>query len=1070
MRYILGLDIGITSAGWAVVNLDRRRIEHLGVRAFTKAEQPKTGASLAEPRRLARSARRRLRRRAGRLERVRDLFVQHGLLSENSLSTAFLTTNDKLDPWQLRAEGLDRILTREEFARALYHIAKRRGFLSNRKHDRTGDAGKMLAAIDSNKQALVEGGYRTAGEMLYVAKDERFQEPKRNKGDSYTNNIDRLMLMDEIRLLFDAQRKLGSSCASQELENQFMEAFKWQLPFASGEDILRKVGYCTFLKDQEERRAPKAAYTTERYILLGKLNSISLSANGDHRPLSQEERQIALAYAYQKQSVTYADLRKKLALPVEVRFRGLTYSRKRGQMEEDMACEKAAVFHLSGYHAFKKAFTACGIWEQVSGDQDLMDNLAYALTFYKTDEDIRSWLAEQGVEDSVIDGALTITGFSKVGNLSTKAMRMILPYLEEGHVYSKACELAGFSHYNPDGATPRSLKLPPIEADEIRNPVVIRALSQSRKVINAITREWGPPVAVHIELSREIGKTFDERQKINRVIEDNRRDRQADDDSFLKEFGIEPRGDTRAKWRLYREQNGQCAYSRRALDEKRLLEPGYAEIDHILPYSRSFDDSFANRVLVHCAENREKRNRTPFEYFGSNEARWAQFEAWVRANIKDYKKRGYLLKTSFDQRDEEEWKKRSLTNTQWIATYLSNYLRRHLQFADAEVKSPVVCFSGRVTALARGLWGLEKHREENDLHHAMDAAVAAVLTPGRIKAITEYRKAQEMGRVTQIVDEETGEVYEVIHTQRFFFPEPWKRFRRELLARLSDDPAAGIASLGLASYAEDPPKLRPLLVSRMPMRKIDGPIHAETIRSAREVEGKRVAVSRIRLVDLKDKHLEKLYAPETNRELYAAIRERMLQFGGEGKKAFEQEFRKPTRSGKPGPIVRRVKIVESQPSGYQIREGIADNGSMVRTDVFRKKGKYYLVPIYVSDCKSGILPNRAIAAHKPEEEWVEMDQTYEFLFSLYPYDLVRVVLGSKEFVGYYKGTHRGNGSLTLSPPNNDRDSEEKDFGVRLAALVEKFYVSVLGEVTPVAGEKRLDVANGGGRKSGGAED
>ena len=75
MRYTLGLDIGISSVGWAVLRNtpdgEPFKIEDLGARVFERAEQPKTGASLALPRREARGARRRLRRRNRRVRHRR---------------------------------------------------------------------------------------------------------------------------------------------------------------------------------------------------------------------------------------------------------------------------------------------------------------------------------------------------------------------------------------------------------------------------------------------------------------------------------------------------------------------------------------------------------------------------------------------------------------------------------------------------------------------------------------------------------------------------------------------------------------------------------------------------------------------------------------------------------------------------------------------------------------------------------------------------------------------------------------------------------------------------------------
>lgn len=1071
MRYVLGLDIGITSVGWAVLNLDRRRIEALGTRAFNAAEDPKTKAPLAEPRRLARSARRRLRRRAGRLKRAKELFVRFGLVASDRTEAAFVTAREKPDPWQLRAEGLDRVLTGEEFARALFHIAKRRGFKSNRKHDGAKEDGEMKKGIERTRGMFRERGYRTVGEMF--ARDAEFAERKRNADGAYTNTVERAMLEEEVRLLFEAQRRLGSDLASEALEREFFDVFLWQLPFASGDRILEKVGLCTFLGTEGEKRAPRSCWTAERFTLLSDISAMTWTEDGERKRPDDEQRSILLEMAYSHPKVTYKQVRAKLGLPDSARFTRLVYSRRKsGKVEEDLACEEKSIFcQLSGYHTLRKALDGDGLWEKVREDPDALDNLAYACTFYKTPEDVKACLAERGIDGAIADVAADMPGFSKVMHLSVKAMRRIIPHLEAGLVYSEACEAAGFDHSNPHQDGARSLKLPPIERDEIRNPLVLRALSQARKVVNAVVDRYGSPCRIHIELAREIGKSAEERNRITKRIEENRKAREEEREQFVESFEAEATGETLAKWRLYKEQHGHCAYSLNALEMDRLLEPGYAEVDHILPYSRSYDDSLSNRVLVLCSANREKRDRTPFEWFGQDERRWLAYEEWVRANVRDPRKRANLLRRSFDARDQEEWMARNLTDTQYAARYFGGFVKRHLKFAEPDKeKAPIMCFSGRVTALARGLWGLSKNRkEDDDLHHAQDAAVIAALTPGRIRTLTEYRKAQETGQIHQITDYETGEIHEIVHGRRFVFPQPWDGFREEVFARLSDDPAGRIAERDLPAYREDPPDLKPVLVSRMPIRKADGAMHAETIRSAREHEGKPVSVVRKRLVDLKAADLDKLWDPENNRKLYQAIRERMEQHGGEGKKAFAEELRKPTNDGEAGPLVRTVRLMEAQPSGIPVRGGIADNDSMVRTDVFRKAGKYYLVPVYISHLKAGELPNRAIVAHKPEEEWTTIDDSFDFLFSLHPYDMVRMVVKGKEIVGYYRGTHRANGTLKLTPPNRNSDMELKSYGAKTAQLVEKYTVGVLGDIHRVTREKRVGVAKRSGVESGPAE-
>ena len=152
MKYALGLDLGTTSIGWSVVNLDKNRIEDLGVRIFEKPEDPQDGKSLAVPRRTARSARRRLKRRRQRLNYLKQFFVKNSLLTDQQIEQLLTPHAGQLDPYVIRQKGLTERLSPEELFVALHHIAKRRGYKSNRKaveeNDTKGDGKKVLTAIN----------------------------------------------------------------------------------------------------------------------------------------------------------------------------------------------------------------------------------------------------------------------------------------------------------------------------------------------------------------------------------------------------------------------------------------------------------------------------------------------------------------------------------------------------------------------------------------------------------------------------------------------------------------------------------------------------------------------------------------------------------------------------------------------------------------------------------------------------------------------------------------------------------------------------------------------------------
>jgi CRISPR-associated endonuclease Csn1 len=315
------------------------------------------------------------------------------------------------------------------------------------------------------------------------------------------------------------------------------------------------------------------------------------------------------------------------------------------------------------------------------------------------------------------------------------------------------------------------------------------------------------------------------------------------------------------------------------------------------------------------------------------------------------------------------------------------------------------------------------------------------------------------------VDPDTGEVLDLHairqaeHQMRQHFPEPWPNFRRDVEEHLSD-------------AAE-----HPVLVSRAPQRRNGGAAHEETIRSIKRVEAGMSSV-KTRLTSLKPADLARLAGKEDprNESLYAAIEKRLLSHGGDGAKAFAENQPPLYKPGKDGGdavdptgrkvVVRSVRLVQTQPSGLPVRGGIAKNDTMVRTDVFTKNGKFYLVPVYMADTVRGELPNRAIIAHKPESEWDLMDDTYTFLFSLHRNDYVVVRRKGKETVcGYFGGCHRGTGSINLWA-HDRRKSVGKDgcvegIGVKTAEAVEKWHVDVLGRLHKGHAEVRHGLAKRG---------
>jgi len=1141
-----GFDIGIASVGWAVLN--EHRIVDLGVRCFDKAETAKEGESLNLARRTARLMRRRLRRRAWRLTKLTRLLKREGLINDvNILKQAphkgFSTPN----LWQLRVDALNRKLSAEEWARVIYHLCKHRGFhwVSKaeklKEDDGAGETGKVKKGLAATNNLMKAKGYRTAAEMVLT----EFPDAQRNKHGEYSKALERELLSSEFTILFEAQRNFGNLHTSQILEEKLLDRkdglFWAQKPSLSGEDLLKMLGKCTF--EKSEYRAPKASFTAERHVWFTKLNNLRLVLDGAMRPLNYDERRLVIDLPYNQASdLKYKQLKsilvKQAGLSESVRFTGLSYP-SANQLEAGKAKdpEDCILVKMPAFQALRKALKE-GLeteWQglvnaAMSGDATKLDKIAWVLSIYKEDAEVERELNKLDLPNKtkMIDALLGVR-FDKFSNLSLKALYKIVPLMEQGKRYDEACLETGYhhsqlvqsdhtkQHYLPPfySARDNTGKLIFNESLDIpRNPVVLRALNQARKVCNALIKQYGSPYQVNIEMARDLSKPFDERQKIKRDQEEYRDRNQKDRELFNTEFNTTGalKGRDFEKWQLYREQQGKCAYSLQPVDLHRLFDQGYVEIDHALPYSRSFDDSKNNRVLVLTAENRNKGNQTPYEYLDgkSDSERWHAFSVWVKGN-KSYReaKRNRLLKKEFGEKEAESFKDRNLNDTRYICRFFKNYVEQNLQLAENSAVKRCVVLSGQMTSFLRNRWGLAKVRADSDRHHALDAVVVAAANHSMVKRLSDYARRKELAKVSQgFVDITTGEIPDVAMFNQLneHFPEPWENFRHEIEARLKQDDIEQLRTHceKLGNYqAEDLALIKPLFVSRAPQRRNSGAAHKETIYGQTERLAKtnsvtqKVAVEKLSLKDFGEKIDSewvncKLIDPHRNEKLYATLREWVAKHDerekrakgieaslGRGKEKRQPTVEekeeldrlralptKPSNDDRVGPVVRTVTTVIDKLSGIPIRHGVAKNDTMLRVDVFTKVGKYHLVPIYVHHSlakKVQNLPNRAIVAFKDEDEWTLIDESFTFCFSLYPNDFVKVLFNNKPAIsGYYSSCHRGTAAINVwSHDRNNaigKDGIIEGIGVKTALSIEKYNVDVLGNVYPSPKEERRGLA------------
>lgn len=1155
--YRLGLDIGIASVGAAVVQTNSFdnpcHLTEPDVRKFTAAEcrenGKNNGKSAAVPRRECRSTRRRIRRKQLRMNCIKQVLQKADLINIDEFMKRY-SDGTLPNVYQLRYEGLDRLLTDDEFAQILIHIAKHRGFLSTRRADKKDkESGAILAATSANQKLMMEKGYRTVGEMMYL--DESFHTPcssnehgfivtPRNKAKDYKHTIYRSMLVDEVHALFDAQRKLGNTKATETLESEYLDIMTRQRSYDLGPGLQAdgtkspfamdgyksNAGECTFYKN--ETRAAKGTYTAELSITLQKINNLKLvDRYGDGRFLTDEEKQKILEYISKHKTMKYKTVKTLLGIDPMIRFNLLNYGKKKKTKKEsddktkDDSTKKKSTkksktkaetsekadkdankeetelerinriedtvfvsmeFTLSYTDCLKARIKTLSETEK----RDLFDEVGELLTSYKTDAARIEKLSNLGLTPEEVDRLLDLNpkGYAR---LSHKAMKEIEPYLKQGLTYDKACAAAGLDfQVTYTGEKMKYLKGPEINRiiNNIQSPVVRRSVAQTVRVINAIIRKYGSPQAVNVELSREMSKSFLERKKAETAMELRHKENVKFCEE-IKKLGINsPNGEDITRYRLWKDQNGICLYSGEKIPARTMFSKEY-EIDHIIPYSISLDDRYQNKVLVKAKENQTKGNRLPYEYFGHDKTRWAAYENRVESLIKSDGKKTHLLKKNYTKEDQREFTERNLNDTRYATTVVYNMILQYLYLepynCDGKTKQ-VYAVNGAVTAYLRKRWGLNKKDRTNDRHHAMDAVVIACCTDEMIAKVTKYMQDRETAysKNFRIADEETGEIltrsnftreqYDEAYGVRF--PVPWETFREEIDLRIfNDDPFGYLMKDRNLQIKIDYPDwmygeeespvakgkyinyIRPMFVSVACSHKATGRAHEETIRSAKYHDSDSLVISKKALKDLKldkDNEIKDYYNKECDPLLYEALRNRLLEYNGDGKKAFAEEFHKPKADGSDGPVVKSVKVIEKKTTGVQINHGLAGNGNMVRVDLYQKEGKYYAVPIYISDMVKKEIPRKAATGGKQYQDWRVMNPD-DFLFSVYPRDLLHLKKWkpfndglSNDIYMYFAGLDPA--SVSFAVTAHDSSISLRGIGIQNLELIEKCQVDMLGEI------------------------
>ena len=723
-----------------------------------------------------------------------------------------LTTWFALNPYELRQKALIEKLSLEEIGRIFYHLIQRRGFLSNSRKGGSDDGTIFKGNPKEGKIGITETQKniedKTLGAYLfeiYPKENQPFQDGLERIRNRYTT---RKMYVDEFELIWNKQAQFHAELTN-ELKTLFggrkLDGYKedgilfHQRPLRSQKHL---VGNCSF--EPRKTKCPISAIPFEQFRVWQWVNTVEY--NG--KKISQEEKEKIVEFLFANEKPEFKKIRKVIGKEsAEFKF---------NYKDDDKIVGTHTISNLSNKKYFGKKW-----FEFTEKEQE---DIWHVLYFFDSKSNLKEYAIKNW--NFTEEQAESISKFNvKDGyaSLSRKAISNILPFLKLGFTYDVAVVLGGIKNvfgsdweklsdekrnffydnvyeivrsknkggfieiikdilrndYNISDNQLRKLyhhsatidatelleKLPVgKDADKdiqaIRNPIVITALFELRKLVNELIDEHGKIDEIKVEMARDLKISKSQRNKIRK--EQKRLEREND---RVKARLLEERQrithDNILLYKLWEECKHTCPYTGKPISVTQLFS-GEVQIEHIHPWSRSLNDSFSNKTLCYADENRKKGNKTPFEFYGSDEANWSAIKERALklfSDTKEYPNAYQKFKRFVQQKFDDDFSTRQLNDTRYISKEAKNYL--------SKICNKVTVSPGQATSNLRHKWGLnqilnddnEKTREDHR-HHAIDALVMACT---KVSYVQELSKWNRFNRGYDVKD----------------FPMPWLSFWKD---------------------------------------------------------------------------------------------------------------------------------------------------------------------------------------------------------------------------------------------------------------------------------------------------
>lgn len=1000
-NYILGLDLGVASVGFGIIEKDTYNVIKYGVRLFDERD-----AKENLTRRTLRGARRLKSRRVNRINAIKHLLVNNGIVDESYLGNDYPKLNNI---YEIRVKGLHNKLNNDELANVLINIAKRRGSsLEVAIDENDTDAKKTGSSLSNNSRELLENKQFICEHQLEKIKTGTKLRDSDNiyKTEDYIKEVKQILSnqgLDEdinkkIIEIISRRRDFSEGPGSEKFPTKYGS---YRYNFIDGKYVLEHVnlidimrGKCSVFKD--EPRIAKNTYTACLFNLLNDLNNIKI--NNETYITTNQKKEIIDEYINKKGGITVNQLLKYLKVDLD-HLTGFRIDKNSKPLITTFDAYKKILPHVSSVITDNKELF-----------DDVIEILTKTLVVEKRKEELNDLFKTYNVivDDESINYLCNLTRINGYHSLSKKAMNIIIPELIETN--KNQMQIITENNLGKDNKQNIGSKIL-FNNEYILSPVTKRVHNETIKILNELRKEYGEFDSIVIETTRAKNKLDEKKQFENtqKYFEEQKKKVE----ELLLEMDKDPtkyNSQTKLKLRLYKEQECKTIYAGLPIDLETLLNDESAyQIEHIIPYAVSFDNSINNKALASAKENYDKGKRSPWGYFSSGKVQecngpittWSEFETLVLDNKNFSKKKKMNLLNQEDISkyvNMKDYISRNLNDTSYAIRSIMNTLKDYYKANGIDTK--IFTVKGKFTSDFRNKVGLRKDRDYY-IHHAIDALIIAGSKNQKI-----FNKAYQLETLDDITyNKNTGEVID-----------------------FNDSPLEDKTFIQFVAKLKDI-KCLPEYFSYKVDKKTNRQFADRTIYSTRKYEDGEYVIGKYKdIYGSEGESLKKLFDTGNSNKLliyrndiktYNILKD-IYEFYKSEKNPFAKykeehgPIRKYSKNGN-GPEINQIKYIDKQlgncidiSSNYSLANStkrvILDSIKPYRIDIYKSNdGIYKMVTVFRNSIREKEDGTNYIYNYDELKNRKNIQENDEFMFSLNKNDFIEIVKKESNFVGIYTG-------------------------------------------------------------------